>query len=197
MHDYRPNNEILNMDAWSDGQLRSKIWLCQLIEKDFAKSLEPLEVWIMGSWYGLLAQFLLLRERLPLKRIRLFDLDSEAIRVSEKMLNSWIIGNEVEIIHHRMDCTQIPSLFWQQKPDIVINTSSEHFENDSWLNFPAGIHFYAQSTNMDHPTHINRATSLEDFKSKFSQASYIIHSQQIEFRYPNFKFDRYMVAGIR
>jgi hypothetical protein len=185
------------MDAWSDGQMRSKVWLCNLIENDFAQNKDSIEIWILGSWYGLLAQFLLLRQRLPLKRIRLFDIDSEALRVSHKMLNTWMIENKIEILHHQMDCTKIPDSMFLEKPDVIINTSSEHFENDSWLKFPSGIRFYAQSTNMDHPTHINRATSLEDFKSRMRNVSKITHAEKIEFRYPNFEFDRYMIAGIK
>ena len=197
MHEYKVNTDLINMDAWSDGQMRSKIWLCNLIEKDFSKSNRPLEIWILGSWYGLLAQFLLIREKLPLKRIRLFDIDPEALKISHKMLNTWMIENKIEILHHQLDCTNIPENMWLEKPDIIINTSSEHFENDRWLQFPEGIHFYAQSTNMDHPTHINRATSLSDFKSRIGQVSKITHAEQIEFRYPNFEFDRYMIAGIK
>lgn len=197
MHEYKTNLELINMDAWSDGQMRSKLWLCDLIEKDFANSGSPLEIWIFGSWYGLLAQFLLIRGKLPLKQIRLFDIDSEAVRVSHKMLDTWIHGKKIEILHHQMDCTKIPTALWEQKPDLVINTSSEHFKNDSWFNFPKGIHFYAQSTNMDHPTHISRSSSLEDFKYQLGLASKITHAEKMEFRYPGFEFDRYMISGIR
>ena len=191
------NTSLINMDAWSDGQMRSKIWLCDLMEKDFGQSSKPVEIWIFGSWYGLLAQFLLLRGKLPIKKIQLFDIDQEALNISHKMLNMWLIDGKIEIVHNQIDCTQIPQSMWQTKPDIVINTSTEHFESEAWLNFPKGIHFYAQSTNMDHPTHINKPKNLQDFKNRLGDISKITFSEQIEFRYPNFEFDRYMVAGIR
>lgn len=191
------NTSLLNMDAWSDGQMRSKIWLCNLIEKDFGSSKTPVEIWIFGSWYGLLAQFLLLRNRLPIKKIQLFDIDEEALKVSHKMLNMWIIENKIEVVHNQMDCTQIPQSMWKQKPDIVINTSTEHFISEDWMNFPKGIHFYAQSTNMEHPTHINKPSSLQDFANRLGVVTKTTFSEQIEFRYPNFEFDRYMIAGIR
>lgn len=197
MHEYKKNLESLDLDAWSDGQMRSKVWLCQQLENDFSNSQQPVEIWIMGSWYGLLAQFLILRDRVRIKRIQLFDLDAEALRISKKMLNTWMIENKIEILHHQMDCTNIPSTFWDQKPDIAINTSSEHFANDSWMNFPKGIHFYVQSTNMDHPTHINRPISLEDFQSKVGPVSKIKFAQKMEFRYPGFEFDRYMITGVK
>lgn len=197
MHEYKKNLESLDLDAWSDGQMRSKIWLCQQLENDFSKSLQPVEIWIMGSWYGLLAQFLILRDRVRIKKIQLFDLDAEALRISKKMLNTWLIENKIEILHHQMDCTNIPSALWDQKPDVVINTSSEHFINDTWMNFPKGIHFYVQSTNMDHPTHINRPINLEDFQSKVGPVTKIKSAQKMEFRYPGFEFDRYMISGIK
>ncbi len=197
MHDYQKNIETLNLDAWSDGQMRSKLWLCDLIEKDFQNKKEPLDIWIMGSWYGLLAQFLLIRGRLPLKRFRLFDMDPEAIRISQKMLNHWLIKSDIEIHHHLQDCTQIPERDWSTPPNILINTSTEHFENEKWMNFPSGIYFYAQSTNMEHPTHINKPTSLDDFKKRLGPITRMTYADKMEFRYPNFEFDRYMIAGIR
>ncbi len=197
MHDYKENTKLVNLDAWSDGQMRSKLWLCNLLEKDFCNQTKPIEIWIMGSWYGLLAQFLLVRERLDIKRIRLFDIDPNVVRVSEKMLSPWIIENKIEIIHHQMDCTQIPTSLWNSRPDVVINTSCEHFQNESWFSFPKGIQFYIQSTNMDHPTHINRALNLEDFKNRLGGVTKVNHALTLEFRYPNFQFDRFMIAGIK
>ena len=196
MHDYKENLELVNMDAWSDGQMRSKLWLCDLLEKDFS-SHKPLDIWIMGSWYGLLAQVLLLRGKLPIKRIRLFDIDPSALKVSQKILISWIIENKSEIVHHHMDCAQIPSSLWETRPDVVINTSCEHFQNESWFSFPKGIHFYIQSTNMNHPTHINKVASLEDFKIRLGEVTKINHALKLEFRYPKFQFDRYMISGIK
>ena len=197
MHDYKENTELINLDAWSDGQMRSKLWLCNLLEKDFSNQTGPIEIWIMGSWYGLLAQLLLVRERVNIKRVRLFDIDPNVFRVSEKMLIPWIIENRVEIIHHQMDCTQIPASLWNTRPDVVINTSCEHFQNETWFSFPKGIQFFIQSTNMDHPTHINRAVSLDDFKNRLGEVTKINHAVTLEFRYTNFQFDRYMVAGVK
>jgi hypothetical protein len=197
MSEVKVNTELINMDAWSDGQMRSKLWLCDLLEKDFSQATKPVEIWIFGSWYGLLAQFLLLRERVSIKKIQLFDLDPTALKVSEKMLNTWIYQKKVEIIHHQMDCTRIPNSMWETKPDIVINTSCEHFTNESWFTFPQGTRFYIQSTNMEHPTHINRPKNLEDFKSHLGQVTQISYARQMEFRYTNFEFDRYMIAGIK
>ena len=197
MSDFKANYEQINLDAWSDGQIRSKLWLCEALERDFTLIPEPLNIWIFGSWYGLLAQFLLIRHRLPVKKFRLFDIDPEALRISEKMLLPWILQGKVEIRHHETDCTKIPAELWEEKPDVVINTSSEHFVDQSWLNFPKGICFYAQSTNMKHPTHVNTPSSLEDFKFRIGNVEKIERVEKMEFKYPNLTFDRYMISGIR
>lgn len=186
------------MDAWSDGQMRSKLWLCDLIEKDFANNKDPQEIWILGSWYGLLAQLLLVRQKLNVKKIRLFDIDAEALEISKKILNFWMIENKVEIIHEQIDCNQIPTFYWQQKPNIIINTSCEHFKNYNWLVFPAGINLYVQSTNMAHPTHINGVQNLEEFKNILAKNKIkMTYADQIDFKYPNFSFQRYMISGIK
>lgn len=191
------NMKPLNMDAWSDGQMRSKIWLCRELERLWPFGDRPTNIWIYGAWYGTLAQFLLIRERIKISRFDLFDIDSEALEISKAMSTMWWLNKKVQFGFHHQDCREIPPNIWQEgKPDLVINTSCEHFVDYKWFDgLPTGQCFLLQSTNMEHPTHILRAQSLEDLKRNLHSISEIFYEGTLSFKYPHFKFERYMIFG--
>lgn len=191
------NHLKLNMDSFSDGQMRSKLWLCDELENalDLSRSYT---IWIYGSWYGTLALLFFVREKIKIEKIHLFDIDPEALRVSGKVLNTWDIQGRVEF--HQMDCTELKPgdrMFDEKAPDIIINTSCEHFENRQWLEqIPSGTLLAMQSTDMEHPTHIQRMQSLQDFENKMPMGS-VAFAGTLDFSYPNFKFKRFMIIGAR
>lgn len=193
-----PNNhKMFNMDAWSDGQVRSKMWLCQELELRWQMK-GPAHLWIYGAWYGSLAMFLLIRARIPIRRVQLFDIDAEAIEMSKMVLKYWDINRRVDFDFNVLNCDELD--FDQHassdRPDLVINTSCEHFQSFRWFqNLPQGQRFVVQSTNMAHPTHIAKSESLEHFRSELGQVQAIDFAGQLSFRYPHFGFDRYMVIG--
>ena len=58
-------------DAFSSGQIGSKLWLCEQAEKYF----ETIDsIWIYGGWYGLTAFLLRARNKINIGNIRSFDL---------------------------------------------------------------------------------------------------------------------------
>lgn len=191
------NLSIINMDAFSDGQMRSKLWLCKELEELLDPS-KPHTLWIYGAWYGTLALLLLVRERINIKKIHLFDIDPEAIKVARKVLDSWRINGTIVEFHER-DCLSLnPSgaaVDFGGSPDVIINTSCEHFESDEWLKpIPPGTLVVLQSTDMVHPTHIRCPQSIEDFKGQISMSK-TIFSGTLSFSYPNFEFKRFMLIG--
>ncbi len=186
--------EAFDMDAWSDGQMQAKLWLCKAIESKY-KDQAPLKIGIYGAWYGTLAFLLLLRERVQIKELYLLDIDGEALRIAKKLLAVWDFNRKLDIHYLQEDCTQ--TRFAQtQGPDLVINTSCEHFPNYDWFkNIPAGIEFAIQSTDMSHPTHINGVKSLDEFKQKLIGNKNFFHEDVLEIRYPHFQFSRYFLMG--
>lgn len=190
----------VNKDAWSDGQIRSKLWMCETLETLKAKTINPLTVWIYGSWYGLAAQMLLMRNRLKIKEIHLFDIDPEVHPIAMRMLDHWRIHGP-KIQTHTMDCLTLTgreNIFFQSPPDIVINTSCEHFETNDWVvPIPPGTSIVAQSTDMPHLTHIQCVYSLSDFTRTLGNRLEIDWSGQLDFSYPGFNFNRYMIVGHR
>jgi len=191
------NHLFMDMDSFSDGQTRSKLWLCEKLEKQVAPA-KPVKIWIFGSWYGILALYLLVRQRVEIQEICLFDIDSEALAISRKVLDSWLLRGP-KISFYNFDCNQMDyeNDLQEKFPDIVINTSCEHFDSSKWLNaVPAGTMVIAQSTDMPHPTHINKSDSLEDFKSSLGLKQ-VLDEDRLYFLYENLSFFRFMVIGIK
>ena len=184
-----------NLDAWSDGQTQSKLWLSRELEKLWSS--DDSHIWIYGSWYGTLAQILLCRERLSVKKFQLFDIDPHAVEVSKKLSLTWQIHRIAEFKFHLLDCLSISnSYISSKKPDFIINTSCEHFENYSWFkNLPAGQKFAIQSTNMTHATHILKSENLNHFLEQLGPVTKIFFSGEFFFNYPENSFSRFMVIG--
>jgi hypothetical protein len=184
----------LNMDAFSDGQMSSKLWLCENLESFLAEKPRFQETWIYGSWYGLLALLLLVRGKISLENIHLFDIDERALSISKKVLDHWKHSSSAKIFFHSHDCLEYPNFL--QKPDLVINTSVEHFEDFSWWrHLPAETHFVLQSTDMVHPEHISPIESLENFKQQLQLKEKPLFEGVRSFDYPNLKFQRFMLIG--
>lgn len=186
------------MDAFSDGQVGSKLWLCEQLENEVSnKKLKTDTIWIFGSWYATLPFLLFSRGKLDISNLACFDTDPKANKVATKILNHWIyLGRDIKI--HQMDCGKIyatGSTFVGKSPDFLINTSCEHMANyDWWHQMPPGTNFALQSTNMPHATHSNSVKSLSEFR-KLIQPSELFYESTLEFRYPNLKFDRFMLIG--
>lgn len=185
----------INMDALSHGQVRSKLWLCEKIEDQF-KSSPPLHLIFLGSWYGFLPFLILARGRLSVLAMDLIDVDSQAIQISKKILNTWHFEG-LPISFHHGDAND---LSFQQilRPQecLVVNTACEHFTSDRWLRaLPATTNLCLQSTNMIHEEHVHVPISLEGFVHQVKPWVEVQSQDSHRFEYRNLSFDRYMVFG--
>lgn len=192
MSDEATNNFSLNMDAFSDGQMASKIWLSETMYQHWGKHTWP-KLIIFGSWYGLLPFVLQLRNECRFKKLILCDVDAEALEISRKVLNHWVCkGIEIETLcvdcnAHNIDITP---------QDLVINTSYEHIESLKWWHhLPKDVSFALQTTDMKHPTHIRSVKSMEDWKLQLGNVSQNIYQGELFFSYPDKKFYRWMMLG--
>ena len=74
---------IVDKDAFSSGQIGSKIWLCEELEKlNWSSEL----TYIYGGWHGITAFLLLSRGKFQVKKIRSLDLDPTCEAIAE-MIN--------------------------------------------------------------------------------------------------------------
>lgn len=185
----------VNIDAWSSGQIGSKLWLCRELER-----LNPVNpvIWILGGWYGLLAFLLLSRERVNIKHIRSFDLDRDVERPANFVNENWV-WREWQFKAFTFDANNLTyhDNEFGPSPDIIINTSTEHFTSFDWFkNIPHGKMVVLQSTDMIHDDHLFAVRSMEEFRELFP-LSQCLYQGELEFCYPESRFKRFMLIGIK
>lgn len=179
---------ILDKDAFSSGQVGSKIWLCEELEKLFAKIDD---IAIFGGWYSISAFLLFSRNNIEIKKIRSYDVDPRCEEIADLVNEYWKWQNW-QFKSFTADCN---SLILSEKPDLVINTSTEHFESLEWFDrLPAGQMVALQGADMDHNDHIFRFENIDQFIETF-KISEVFYSGTKTFEYPNWSFKRFMIIG--
>ena len=186
----------INVDSFSSGQISSKIWLAECLEGSFGPYKE--NVWILGGWYGLSAFILFTRGIIDIESCRSFDIDPTCEPIADTLLNNWV-WQEWKFKAFTADCTKLDysSNEYGPKPSLVINTSCEHFTDDSWYDrIPNGTKVAFQSNNMDHHDHYSKVQSQQEMyaRYKISQIAYI---GEKTFTYPDWSFTRFMLIGIK
>jgi hypothetical protein len=181
----------VDKDAFSSGQISSKIWLCEELEQLF----DQIDtIWIYGGWYGLSAFLLQSRGNIQIGKIRSYDLDPECQAIADMVNENWVI-QDWKFKAKTQDCNLL-DLDWNG-PDLVINTSTEHFESlDWWNSIPKGTTVALQGNNMPHDDHHIHTSSLDEFVSAFPLST-VQYTGQREFTYPDWKFTRFMLIGIK
>ena len=153
------NNPMRTMDAFWQGQLKSKEWLIGKLES-FVYT--PSSIDIHGGWVGVLSS-MLFQSNIPVTSIRSVDIDPYCQHVATMM-------NKKEEMENRFQSITADMCKLQPKTDIVINTSCEHLTQDQynqWLtNMPTDSLLVLQSNNYVIPEHIRNASDLEDFKTQ-------------------------------
>lgn len=189
-------------DVWAHGQVKSKIWLCEHLEKAQAE-LEPLKpwtIWIYGGWYSMTAFLLLSRDRLQIHHIRGLDLDPDATKAADIINDRWVYDSwkfkafvkDCNSVDFKEDSLRMDS----QPPDLIVNTACEHFISGKWWeDLPAGQLVALQSNDMIHEEHIDNSGSLMEFVERHPLAE-IYFRGEIRFDYrEDFKFNRFMLIG--
>ena len=180
---------MVNKDAFSNGQIDSKLWLCRELELlGWSSKLTH----IYAGWHGVLAFLLLGRELFKVDQIESFDVDPKCESVANIINENWVIKNG-KFKAYTLDCNQdVPNF-----PDLIINTSTEHFDSMDWFNnIPRGTRLILQGNNMPHKEHYVHSATLDDFVNKYPMSS-IVYKGSLDFTYPSWNFTRYMVFGVK
>jgi hypothetical protein len=185
------NQDVLvNRDAFSSGQISSKIWLCEELERMAFTS--PQKIWVFGGWYGIASFLLLSRGNLSIDSIRSFDIDSTCESIADMVCENWVWKNWT-FKAFTADCNNMQ--YENERPDIVINCSTEHFTSDSWWKLiPADTIVVLQSNNMPLDDHVSCCDTLDDMVEKFPVRE-IFYKGALEFKYPDWGFTRFMIIG--
>ena len=208
-----PNNELFSIlhkyfrsdgsnlhsisDAFSRGQVQSKIWLTNELKK-VGTHFDT--IYHLGGWFGQLTWYL--NNHITFDKYRNFDIDVEACRVSDYIVNlrhlenykvksvelglplwddlddkrnmTWITrtGCEYEIKNYSNDNT----FKEKTQPDLIINTSAEHMPSiwfDKFVNRPQSTDplYVIQTNNLfDAEGHVNCVHSVEHLLKKFNMS---------------------------
>jgi hypothetical protein len=186
----------MNFDynAFSHGQIQSKIWLCENLEPHLPS---PAQVLIIGSWYNLLGFMMLSRQQEKYNLILGVDPDSEAVEIANKINNGYMIGADNKL---RNTCREIESFNHNELGyhNVLINTSCEHMDNKWYNNVNPYQLVCLQTSNMvtDDPTwnitHPN--PTMDDFKQKYPMSQILFQGEK-EFDYGHLRYSRYMLIG--
>jgi hypothetical protein len=191
-------------DAFSRGQVLSKIWLVTelaKIQKDFKM------VFVHAGWLGQIRLYLD-HTKIEYEKMRIFDIDPIAMKLSDKVFNNaqlqdWKVKSALLNVND-YDSIQKTGIQYQvtdtitekNKPDLIINTSCEHF-SDSWYHkFKSRSEGWgtliAIQTNNFHKIedHINTVHSLEEVKMKYPMDE-ILYEGELELN----GYTRYMLIG--
>lgn len=181
---------MINTDAFSTGQIGSKLWVCRELEKLKWNSHTTS---IYGGWYGVLAFLLLSREKFKVNNIRSYDVDPACENIADMFNENWVF-QEWKFKAFTADCNLLE---WDTSVDLVINTSTEHFSSlDWWNNIPLGTRVIIQSNDMAHDDHVFNFNNEDEFLEQFPLST-VAYKGTKKFVYPSWKFNRYMLIGIK
>jgi hypothetical protein len=192
-------------DLFSKGQMESKRWLVNELEK-INKPLGT--VFLCAGWYGSLAAFLF-ESNLEIEKIRSFDIDESCAGIAEtfnrsKTMNGWkfkastldILGMDYPTTYttHRSNGT---GLELTEMPNTIINTSCEHIPTGDFINWyntiPVGTFVVLQTNDyFKLPEHVNCCNDLDDF-SRATPIKEVLYQGKLELS----KYTRYMRIGIK
>jgi len=177
---------IRTMDAFWQGQMKSKEWLI----KEFNRVRNHTKTWptvdIHGGWVGVLAS-MLFQSGLYIQNIRSIDIDPECEPIATRM-------NQLELESGKFRAVTADMCVIRSDADVIINTSCEHitqYEFDMWKSgLPHNSLLILQSNNYKIPEHIRTAQSLEDFKEQCGLDNVLYAGELVLPLYT-----RYMVIG--
>lgn len=178
----------IHRDSFASGQIGSKIWLCEELERTGWSSQLT---WIYGGWYATTAMLLRSRGRFRADRIESFDIDPACEEIADRINDTWTWRNQFKA--YTKDCNQIRDI----QADLIINTATEHFEsNEWWDNIPPGTRVVLQSNDMPHEDHVAQVRSVRQLINLYPLKKLDFYGA-LYFDYPENSFTRFMTIGVK
>ena len=198
-----PNIDLT--DLFSKGQMESKRWLVNELEK----IKQPLgTVFLCAGWYGSLASFLF-ESNIRLAKIRSFDIDDSCASIAEtfnrnKTMDGWQfkattldvcdMDYPLEYKTYRSNGTTQDLV---EMPNTIINTSCEHIPTSDFIkwynNIPVGTLVVLQTNNYFKLTeHVNCCNDLDHF-ARLTPISHLYFAGELQLS----NYTRYMRIGIK
>jgi hypothetical protein len=207
---YREGYDPLQLqDAFSRGQVQSKIWLARELAK---VKTDYNMVFVLAGWFGQITHYLDAAD-IVYEQARIVDIDPTACKISDKVFNAskienykvksveWDLADESWL--SRTGCTYPIVNYTSGKiitakdsPDLIINTSAEHFSEDWYNKFASrplvsNPLFVIQSNNLfEVPEHVNCVHSIDHMQKKFPMTE-LLYSGEIQLK----GYKRFMLIG--
>lgn len=180
---------MIDYTAFSHGQIESKIWLCEELEKRIP---DQSRIALLGGWYGLTAFLLLSRRKTSVQYIRSYDIDPKVELIADNINNAYVYeGWKFKAFTQDVNTVDFTEF------NVVINTSSEHVLDKTWYNNIKNQLVVIQGTDQihdDNDTH-DYVFSLEQLVEKYPMN--VLYKGQKTFMYPEKFFNRYMLIGFK
>lgn len=199
-------------DAFSRGQVQSKIWLVTELDKIRLTLPDTVykQVLLLAGWYGQLKS--IYDQKLTYRKMRILDMDRTACEISDSVFNLY----DIEDYKVKSVCTDINNVTLYKSgfefdienfssgkiitekflPDLIINTSAEHM-SDEWFNkirykqLEGDPVVAIQSNNLfDVPEHINCVHSIDHMKKKFPMRE-VLYEGELQLK----GYKRFMLIG--
>lgn len=174
------------LESFWKGQVNSKVWLVEQLEKTFSRYHKERRIAIYGGWNGVLSS-ILFNSNIAIEHITSVDIDPICEEIASTVNKRQEMDGKFKAVTADMVDYAVPA-------NIVINTSCEHItqeQYEKWLNNqPDDALFVIQSNNyFELEEHIRCATDIDDFM----RISKIKPYWRGEFKTP--KYTRYMIIG--
>jgi hypothetical protein len=200
------NHDADLSDALSWGQLKSKRWLVDELEKI---DLPLGTIFLCAGWYATLAA-MLFQSKCNIDKIRSFDIDQSCLQIADTINRNQVkedwkfksITQDIMDIDYNKHTWQIwsntnnrMSYPITDSPDTIINTSCEHIKNfaEWYAKIPNGKLVILQSNNFfEVDEHVNCVNDLDDFASK-SPLTEILYDNELKLS----KYTRFMRIGYK
>jgi hypothetical protein len=173
------------LECFWDTQLASKERVLQLYPEFFHSG----PCYVFGGWYGLLPHLLL--DNKYVKKVYSIDIDPECERAG----NVYFRKEHLQYITGDMK-----DFVYPEKPDVVINTSTEHVDQetfDIWYeNIPRRTFIIMQGNDLVIPEHVRPFKNLEEFLTL--NRSPVNHCDEMELPGPNnTTYKRFTMTGFK
>lgn len=187
-------NISMDLNAFSHGQVQSKIWLCEILEP-YLKSDDKIA--ILGCWYSVLSFMLGVRKPNFYESIVGYDIDDDAVKIADKITESWRFLTSKKFKNITADVNNLNL----EDYNVVISTSVEHITMNDWFNnLKTNTLVCLQSstlgTDVDYFKVSNQNKSLEELKQKYP-LSKIVYEGELDFDYPVNPYKRLMIIGYK
>lgn len=202
---YNVDVDNVSKDAWSHGQLTSKLWLIDELAK---LQLNLGRIWILCGWVGTLPMMMFHSTKLlHMAHIRSFDIDSRCAPLADtlnrpQVKQSWLFKastidvNKLEYDNFEFSTTKYDgsTQLLVDSADTIINTSCDHMlRNDWWDAISLGKLVVLQNNNFAEITeHVNNVANLAEFKQRYPMSE-ILYEGVLDCTL----YNRYMLIGYK